>query len=87
MRNYRNISGEQMGGYFGYSLASGDIDGDGYEDLIIGAPMFTLPGNLEIIETGRVYIAYRANKRNVMFEKNEYRCVIRLEKVHKIQAL
>ncbi|XP_033219781.1 integrin alpha-PS2-like isoform X2 [Belonocnema kinseyi] len=73
MRNYRNITGEQMGGYFGYALASGDINGDGFEDLIIGAPMFTLPGNLEIIETGRVYIAYRAIKPDALFDKKDYR--------------
>lgn len=73
MKNYRNITGEQMGGYFGYALASGDLNGDGFDDLIISAPMFTLPGNLEVIETGRVYIAYRAVKPNAIFDKKDFR--------------
>lgn len=76
MKNHRNITGEQMGGYFGYALASGDINGDGFDDLIISAPMFTLPGNLEVIETGRVYVAYRAIKPNALFDKKDFRFVI-----------
>ncbi|XP_076169031.1 integrin subunit alpha inflated [Ptiloglossa arizonensis] len=60
MTNPRNISGEQMGAYFGYSIASGDIDGDGLDDLIVGAPMYTVPDNPEMtIETGRVYVFYQ----------------------------
>lgn len=30
LRNVFNISGEQMGSYFGYSLATSDVNGDGY---------------------------------------------------------
>lgn len=60
MTNPRNISGEQMGAYFGYAVASGDIDGDGLDDLIVGAPMYTVPDNPEMtIETGRVYVIYQ----------------------------
>ncbi|XP_066582926.1 integrin alpha-PS2 isoform X2 [Prorops nasuta] len=62
MTNYQNVSGEQMGAYFGYSVASGDIDGDGLDDLIVGAPMYTVPENPEMtIETGRVYVFYQGN--------------------------
>ncbi|KAG6461531.1 hypothetical protein O3G_MSEX012687 [Manduca sexta] len=39
LQNIKNISGSQIGAYFGYSLASGDIDGDGADDVIVGAPM------------------------------------------------
>ncbi|CAK9819948.1 Integrin alpha-PS2 [Anthophora quadrimaculata] len=60
MTNPRNITGEQMGAYFGYAVASGDIDGDGLDDLIVGAPMYTVPDNPEMtIETGRVYVFYQ----------------------------
>lgn len=49
-----------MGAYFGYAVASGDIDGDGLDDLIVGAPMYTVPDNPEMtIETGRVYVIYQ----------------------------
>ncbi|XP_043525000.1 integrin alpha-PS2-like isoform X2 [Frieseomelitta varia] len=60
MTNPRNITGEQMGAYFGYAVASGDIDGDGLDDLLVGAPMYTIPDNPEMtIETGRVYVIYQ----------------------------
>lgn len=62
MTNPQNISGEQMGAYFGYAVATGDIDGDGLDDLIVGAPMYTVPDNPEMtIETGRVYVIYQSN--------------------------
>ncbi|XP_032674406.1 integrin alpha-PS2 isoform X2 [Odontomachus brunneus] len=62
MMNPQNISGEQMGAYFGYAVATGDIDGDGLDDLIVGAPMYTIPDNPEMtIETGRVYVIYQSN--------------------------
>ncbi|OAD60277.1 Integrin alpha-PS2 [Eufriesea mexicana] len=61
MTNPRNVTGEQMGAYFGYAVASGDIDGDGLDDLIVGAPMYTVPDNPEMtIETGRVYVIYQS---------------------------
>nr|XP_003704431.2 PREDICTED: integrin alpha-PS2 isoform X1 [Megachile rotundata] len=63
MTNPRNITGVQMGAYFGYAVASGDIDGDGLDDLIVGAPMYTIPDNPEMtIETGRVYVYYQGNE-------------------------
>ncbi|XP_050462452.1 integrin alpha-PS2 isoform X1 [Cataglyphis hispanica] len=62
MTNPRNLTGEQMGAYFGYAVASGDIDGDGLDDLIVGAPMYTVPDNPEMtIETGRIYVIYQGD--------------------------
>lgn len=63
LTNYLNITGEQLGGYFGYSLAVGDIDGDRRDDLIVGAPLYTKPNNEEKYEVGRVYIQYQKDVR------------------------
>ncbi|CAB4057680.1 ITGA8 [Lepeophtheirus salmonis] len=41
MTNLNNLTGDQIGAYFGYSVASGDFDGDGNDDIAIGAPMWT----------------------------------------------
>ncbi|XP_052090301.1 phosphatidylinositol-glycan-specific phospholipase D-like [Mytilus californianus] len=39
----------------GWSLETGDMDGDGFEDLIIGAPGYSVQGS---VQEGRVYIIY-----------------------------
>uniref|UniRef100_A0A7N6BP35 Integrin, alpha 5 (fibronectin receptor, alpha polypeptide) n=1 Tax=Anabas testudineus TaxID=64144 RepID=A0A7N6BP35_ANATE len=47
----------QMGSYFGYAVATTDINNDGMTDLLVGAPMFMVrasEGRLE--EMGRVYV-------------------------------
>lgn len=36
LRNVYNISGDQVGAYFGYSLTTSDVDGDGYVSLYVG---------------------------------------------------
>ncbi|CAN9515672.1 unnamed protein product [Ophioblennius macclurei] len=50
-------AGEQMGSYFGYAVATTDINSDGMIDLLVGAPMLMVKssdGRLE--EMGRVYV-------------------------------
>ncbi|XP_031627773.1 integrin alpha-PS2 isoform X2 [Contarinia nasturtii] len=59
MTNQLNITGEQIGAYFGYSLAVCDVDGDHLDDLIVGAPMHTEPNNEGKYEMGRVYVIYQ----------------------------
>ncbi|XP_075055341.1 integrin alpha-5 [Mixophyes fleayi] len=52
-----NFSGEQMASYFGYSVAATDLNNDGLDDLLIGAPLFmerTHDGRIQ--EVGRVYV-------------------------------
>ncbi|CAH2073081.1 unnamed protein product, partial [Iphiclides podalirius] len=70
LMNIKNITGSQIGAYFGYSLASGDIDGDGTDDVIVGAPMFTKPKS-NGFEHGRIYVIYQGKDRS--FSKNHAR--------------
>jgi Putative Ig domain/FG-GAP repeat len=46
---------DQAGAYFGYSAASaGDIDNDGYDDAIVGAPYWnTIEGRVYLVEKSR----------------------------------
>ncbi|XP_046751048.1 integrin alpha-9-like [Diprion similis] len=74
------IDGTQIGEYFGAALASCDIDADGKDDLLVGAPHWST----NIKELGRIYI-YRegygtvrvledcsTNMRNYGFKKREH---------------
>ncbi|XP_055845069.1 integrin alpha-PS2 isoform X2 [Episyrphus balteatus] len=73
MVNIFNITGWQIGAYFGYSMATCDVDGDGYDDLIIGAPMFSEPNNEGKYDVGRVYIMMQGKNPKEKFSKEEFR--------------
>ncbi|MED6274045.1 hypothetical protein CHARACLAT_012508, partial [Characodon lateralis] len=46
-----------MGSYFGYAVAVTDINNDGYDDLVVGAPTFMRPGfSGRLEELGKVYV-------------------------------
>lgn len=62
LTNFMNITGRQMGSYFGYAVAAADVDGDHYDDLVIGAPLFTEPNNEGKYEVGKVYVVYQRSK-------------------------
>lgn len=57
MKVMANFTGEQMGAYFGYAVATTDINSDGLTDLLVGAPMFMVQGSGgRLEEMGRVYV-------------------------------
>ncbi|KAM9409780.1 integrin alpha-5-like isoform 1-T1 [Pholidichthys leucotaenia] len=57
LKSVLNLTGEQMGSYFGYAVAATDINKDGLDDLVVGAPMFMRRGsNGRLEELGKVYV-------------------------------
>ncbi|KAK3883097.1 hypothetical protein Pcinc_012561, partial [Petrolisthes cinctipes] len=58
-----NITGEQLGSYFGYSLASCDLDGDQLIDIVVGAPWTTV-GDAHVYEEGAVYVYTHTKQHN-----------------------
>ncbi|XP_068186134.1 integrin alpha-5 isoform X2 [Antennarius striatus] len=61
-----NYTGEQMGSYFGYAVATTDINSDGMTDLLVGAPMFMVRGSDgRLEEMGRVYVYLQSDPLNL----------------------
>ncbi|XP_070758138.1 integrin alpha-5-like [Enoplosus armatus] len=57
LKSLLNLTGEQMGSYFGYAVAATDINSDGLDDLVVGAPMFMRRGSDgRLEELGKVYV-------------------------------
>jgi hypothetical protein len=71
MGQLHNLTGSQVGAYFGHAVAVCDVNGDGLDDVVIGAPLhtdFSLSGGR--YETGRVYVVYQ--NREVRYCYNMY---------------
>lgn len=58
--------GAAAGDQFGYSIASGDVNGDGKTDLIVGAPLAS-PGG--VTNSGTVYV-YSGADGSLLYQKN-----------------
>ena len=43
------VNGQQIGERFGHALCSVDITGDGYDDLVVGAPLHSKDRQVSII--------------------------------------
>ena len=62
LRWLQNITGDQLGSYFGYCLAVVDFNGDSLDDIIVGAPMYTDFADREMkIEVGKVHVLIQNN--------------------------
>ena len=59
LTNLHNLTGDQIGAYFGYTIATCDINGDGLDDILIGVPMWTDFTVMGKFETGRVFVVYQ----------------------------
>ncbi|XP_053326649.1 integrin alpha-V [Spea bombifrons] len=75
MTSLYNFTGEQMAAYFGYSVATTDINGDSFVDLFIGTPLFmdrASDGKLQEVGQVSVYLQQRAGGPQLLLRLTGY---------------
>ncbi|XP_047469713.1 integrin alpha pat-2-like isoform X1 [Penaeus chinensis] len=65
----KTLEGRETGAKFGYSLASGDFDGDGVSDLAVGSPL--CQGEKEAPDAGGVSVFYSPLKKSASQKRQE----------------
>ena len=69
-----SMEGTQVTGKFGYSMAAGDLDDDGVDDLIVGEPYAAFSRRSDMsynaINTGAVHIIYGPLKQVLLISLN-----------------
>ncbi|XP_063611824.1 integrin alpha-8-like [Penaeus indicus] len=65
----RTLEGRETGAKFGYSLASGDFDGDGVSDLAVGSPLCR--GEKKTDDAGGVSVFYSPLKKSASQKEQE----------------
>ncbi|XP_057369878.1 integrin alpha-PS2-like isoform X1 [Daphnia carinata] len=72
LTNIANITGQQLGAYFGYCVAVTDVNNDGLQDVIVGAPLYSNYANTEgKYEMGRVHVYYQATRLRHSFRRSD----------------
>ena len=46
MHQLYNLTGNQVGAYFGHAICVSDVNGDGGDDIVIGTPLHTDQGGI-----------------------------------------
>eukprot|EP00731_Ephydatia_muelleri_P004040 Em0002g216a len=59
------LQGTQLSEYYGFSIITADLTGDGYDEVLVGAPYYSPVQNPE---AGRIYV-YRNNAGSLQFVK------------------